>query len=102
MSKKRNDKESMICLTPKPSQKNSKIIGLSFWPPSNPDLNPLYYAIVGVLENKTNATSHPNIGLLKTAIGEEWNKMSQEFILKACKSFRRRVDTKLEKKGWLY
>ena len=27
-----------------------------------PDLNPLYYAIWGVLENKTNTTSHPNIG----------------------------------------
>ena len=33
-----------------------------------PDLNPLDYAISGVLENKTNATSHPNIGSLKTDI----------------------------------
>ena len=37
-----------------------------------------------VLENKTNATSNPNIGLLKIAIEEEWNKMSEEFILKVC------------------
>ena len=29
MSKKRNDKESMICLTQKPSQKISEIIGVS-------------------------------------------------------------------------
>ena len=43
------------------------------------------YALWGVLENKTNATSYPNIGYLKTAFGEEWNKMSKEFILKACK-----------------
>ena len=35
------------------------------------NLNPLDYAIWGRLENKTNATSHPNIGLLKTAIEEE-------------------------------
>ena len=34
-----------------------------------------------------------NIGLLKTDIEEEWNKMSDEFILKVCKSFQRRVDT---------
>ena len=33
----------------------------------------------------TNTTSHPNISSLKTAIKEEWNKMSEEFILKACK-----------------
>ena len=48
------------------------------------------------LENKTNATSHPNIGSLKTAIEEKWNKMSK-FSLKAWKSFRRRFDT-IEKK----
>ena len=57
------------------------------------DPNPLDYALCGVLENKTNATSHPNIGSHKIAIEEEWNRMSEEFILKACKSFRRCVDT---------
>ena len=48
----------------------------------SPDLNSLDYAIWGVLEkkNKTNATSHPNIGSLKTAVEEEWNKMHKEFI----------------------
>ena len=53
-------------------------------------------AIWGVLENKTNATSHPNIGSLKTAIEKEWNKMS-EFILKACKLFWNHVNTIIEK-----
>ena len=42
--------------------------------------------------------SPPNIGSLKTAIEQEWNKMSEEFILKPRKSFRRRVDTIIEKK----
>ena len=54
----------------------------------SPDLKHLDYAKWGVLENKTNGTSHPNIDLLKTAIEEEWNKMFEEFILKASKSFR--------------
>ena len=53
--------------------------------------------ICDVLENKTNATFHPNIGLLKTAIEEEWNKTSQVFILKACKWFRKHVHTIIEK-----
>ena len=53
------------------------------------DHNPLDYATWGVLENKTNVTCHPNIDSLKIAIEEEWNKMSEEFILKAYKSFRR-------------
>ena len=54
----------------------------------SPDLKPLDYAIWVVLENKTNETSYPNIGSLKTALEEEWNKISEEFILKACKSFQ--------------
>ena len=66
-------------------------------PPSNQDLKSLDYAMWGILENKTNATPHSNIGSLKTAIEEEWNKMHEEFILNAFKSFRRRVDTITEK-----
>ena len=62
----------------------------------NLDLNS-DHAIWGVLENKTNRTSHPNIDSLKTVIEEEWNKISEEFILKACKSFWRGVDTIIEK-----
>ena len=63
-----------------------------------PNQIPLDCTIWGILENKTNATSHPNIGSLKTAIEEEWNKISEEFILKTCKSFRWRVGTIIEKK----
>ena len=55
----------------------------------SPDLNTLDYTIIGVLENKANTFSSPNIGSLMTAIEEEWNKISEECILKACKSFRR-------------
>ena len=51
------------------------------------DHNPLNYTIWCVLENKTNAISHPNIGSLKTAIEEEWNKIyfeGMQIILKEC------------------
>ena len=65
------------------------------------DLNPLDYTRGDVLENKTNPTFHPNIGSLGTAIEEGWNKMSKEFILKACKSFRRRVNTIFFKGGYI-
>ena len=83
----------MISLTPKSSRKkkNSEIIEVPSWLPSSPDRKPLDYAIWRVLENQINATSHPNIGSLKSATEKEWNKMSEEFILKAYKSFRRRV-----------
>ena len=65
----------------------------------SPDLDSLDYAIWRILENETNVTSLPNIGSLKAAIEEEWNKMSEEFILKTCKSFQRHLDTIIEKNG---
>ena len=139
MSKKRNDKESMICLKPKPSQSffvyciqskefffflqkksflrekgseelnktrkegfltafitaikknpitakrkhtnelkvHKKTVRTAIKQDSSRDLNPFDYAIWGILENKTNATSHPNIGSLKTVIEKEWNKMTE-------------------------
>ena len=64
----------------------SEIIGVSS---SRSGRKPLDYAIWDITGNKTIVTSHPNIGFLKTSIEEKWNKMSEEFILKACKSFRR-------------
>ena len=48
-------------------------------------------------QNKCNLPS--KYGSLKTAINEELNKMYEEFILKAHKSFRWRVDTVIEKNG---
>ena len=72
---------------------------ISIWPPPSPDLNPLDFAMWNVLENKTNVTSHPNIDTLKIAIEEKWNKMFEEFILKACESFLMYVDTIILKNG---
>ena len=43
---------------------------------------------MGRLEKKTNATFHPNIGSLKIAIEKEWNKTSDEFILKHANRFQ--------------
>ena len=76
----------------------SEFFEFSLWSPLSPDLKPLDYALWGVLENKTNTTSHPNIGLLNTAFEEEWIKMSEEFFLKKRKSFRRCFDTMIKKK----
>ena len=143
VSKKRNDKKSMICLTPKSNQflcpsyrkqsfytkkraffflkkkkrewwiekktkrrllnccrcSNSegphnvtrkvheKTVRVAIKQNLSPVFNNLGYAILGVLENKPDATSRRNICSLKTALEKEWNKMSEEFIFKACKSF---------------
>ena len=70
-----------------------KILRLAIKQDLSPDIKPLDYAIWEDLENKTNATSHQNIGSLKTSIDEEWNRISEEFILKTSKSFRRGINS---------
>ena len=67
-----------------------------------PDFKPFDYAIWGVLESEKNATSHPNFGSLRRVIEEEWNKMPEEYILKACKSFWKHVDIIIENIFWPY
>ena len=42
---------------------------------------------------------YSNISSLKTAVEEERTKLLEEFILKARKSFRRRIDTIIENNG---
>ena len=96
--KKRQRIYDLLNAETKPN-KISKAIGVSLWSSSSPDLKPFDYASCDILENKTNATSNLNIGLLITVIEEKWNRMSEEFILKSCKSFQRRVDTRIEKNG---
>ena len=63
----------------------------------SPHIDPFGYAIWVILENKTTATSHPNISSHMTAFEEKWNKMSEEIISKACKWFRRRFDAMIKK-----
>ena len=89
----------MICLTSKLSQKLFVIIAFFFYGfHRSQTSSPLITQIWGVLEKKTNTTSHPNIGSLVTTIDKKWNKMFGGFILKESKSFWRRVDTVIEKK----
>ena len=68
--KKRERIYDLLHAETKPS-KIFEIIGVSLWPPSSPDLNLLDYTIWGFLKNKTNATSHRNIGSLKAVTKED-------------------------------
>ncbi|QQP53696.1 Uncharacterized protein FKW44_006259 [Caligus rogercresseyi] len=69
------------------------------WPSSSPDLNPLYFAMLGELERKTNRTPHPNVDALKAIIRTEWDNMSEEFLINSCKAFWCHVDAVIESEG---
>ncbi|XP_014780575.1 uncharacterized protein LOC106876512 [Octopus bimaculoides] len=77
----------------------SKFLESCFWLPSSPDLNPLDYAIWGVLEHATNRTLHSNVDSLKDTIKEEWEKLSPEYLRNTCASFRKCVKAAIEKEG---
>ena len=78
---------------------HEKIVRTAIKQDLSPNLKPLDYAIWGILGKKTDATSHPNIGSLKTTFEEELNNISEKHILKVYKSFQRYVDTIMEKNG---
>ena len=93
--KKRKKIYDLLYTEPKRKQLQDNFL----WLPSNTDITPaIDYVVWIVLENKTNATSLPNIRLL---IEEEWNKMPEHF-LKVCKSFRTCVDIIIEKMSFSF
>ena len=61
----------------------------------SPDLSLLDYNRWGVFENKKKKCNFP----WKSTFDDEWNKMSEWFIVKTCKSFWRCVDTIILKNG---
>ena len=72
----------------KPIQKIiSQITGVSLWPPSSPDHNPLDYAIESVLENKMGQLAIQILICLRLLLRGNGIKCPKKFILKVCKSF---------------
>ena len=71
----------------------------TLWPPSSPCLNPLDYAIWGILEDKVGSSSHPSVDALKAKVKEEWAALTPAYIKKSCRSFRRRVEATIEAEG---
>ena len=70
VSKKRDDKESMIFLTPKPSRKISKKLELLYYYRPSPNW---LHDMKRLRIRKKNAISYPKIGLLTASIGMEYN-----------------------------
>ena len=62
------------------------------WLPQFLDLNPLDYSVKSVLQDKVQATSHPNLESLKARIVPGWAGLEAAYIVKTCKGFRPRVE----------
>ena len=68
------------------------------WPARNPDLNPLDYSILSILENKVCSTPHPTVEALKAKL-LEWDAIPQETLRAACASFTARSKAVVKNKG---
>ena len=70
-----------------------------FWPPSSPDLNPLDFFWWSIVEKRSNVTPEPNVKSLKAAISKAWADISVAEVMRACRSFRGRVEGIIAAKG---
>ncbi|KAK0393131.1 hypothetical protein QR680_000070 [Steinernema hermaphroditum] len=59
----------------------------SVWPSNSPDLNPLDFAIWGILEQKACAIKHKSIDSLKRALEKAWEEITPEMIAAILKNF---------------
>ncbi|KAK0401063.1 hypothetical protein QR680_015576 [Steinernema hermaphroditum] len=71
----------------------------SVWPSNSPDLNPLDFAIWGILEQKACAIKHKSIDSLKRALEKAWEEITPEMIAAILKNFRKRLDACIEAEG---
>lgn len=62
------------------------------WPPSSPDLSVLDFFWWGVVAERSNSTSHPNLDSLKASIVEAWGQIPRDSIIRATSSFRARLE----------
>ena len=65
----------------------------------NDGLNPMDYAIWGILEARVNATAHRTLDSLKRAVQREWDKHSMQLIRAAVGSWRRRLQACVDARG---
>ena len=81
-------------------QENVNFIEPDMWPPNSPDLNPVDYAIWGVLQEKVYLRRNfTTVEQLKLAITVEWRNLEQRIIDRSINEWRRRLEKVVEKQG---
>jgi len=79
---------------------NVDLIEPTLWPPNSPDLNPVDYAVWGALQQLVyKGRPFKSVDELKEAILESWNQLSQTFIDRTIKEWRRRLQCVVEQNG---
>ncbi|KAK0413664.1 hypothetical protein QR680_006934 [Steinernema hermaphroditum] len=69
------------------------------WQSNSPNLNPLKYAIRGIMEKKACAIKHKSIDSLKRALEKAWEEITPEMIAAILKNFLKRLDACIAAEG---
>ncbi|KAK0403014.1 hypothetical protein QR680_016669 [Steinernema hermaphroditum] len=72
---------------------------LTFGLQNSPDLNPLDFAVWGIMEQKACAVKHKSVDSLKRALEKAWNEIIPEMIAAILKNFRKRLDAFIAARG---
>jgi inhibitor of nuclear factor kappa-B kinase subunit alpha len=69
------------------------------WPSNSPDLNPMDYAIWGILTKNISTTHHKSAASLEQKLKVEWAKIPQETLRAAVDAFPQRIEACIKAKG---
>lgn len=75
------------------------IRGKDVWPSNSPDVNPMYFAVWGILEQKACSFKHKSIKSLKHALEKAWEEITPEDITAILKNFRKRLQACIKAQG---
>lgn len=81
------------------NQNFPKTWGKELWPSNSPDLNPMDYAIWGILEKKACSKSHSSIEQLKKSLTRAWAEIPTRTLLTTVKNFRKRLEACVAAEG---
>jgi len=83
-----------------PKKEHINFIEPHMWPPNSPDINPVDYAIWGVLQQRVyHQRQFKTVEELKRAIVTEWQKLSQRFNDNSINEWRRRLEAVIKNGG---
>ena len=73
------------------SAETPDFIGPQYWPPNSPDLNPVDYAVWGILQERVYRRRIRDVDHLKERLIAEWRRLDQNIIDRAVNQWRERL-----------
>ncbi|CAJ0928147.1 unnamed protein product, partial [Mesorhabditis belari] len=81
------------------AKQNVDFITPEEWPANSPDINPMDFAIWGILKAKVSSAPHANLDDLKATLIKEWAKIPVETLRAAVDDVPKRLRACMKEKG---